>query len=228
MIGFSNIFSDPEIDMLFGDHAHIKEQQRIQSRKVLKELASAHLRSSERCSLQEIYDVLIRRGFDEQNLELVTCDIRDRLIIKIGTETFHIKHRMFPNQRDLQEISISVNDHEIDTSIPAASTPESIADLIQAIYDWIPEYCTIKENILAEEQQKKIARKIALDLLKRSVGDRLTEKGYDFEISGSEIYDNAQVKISVCKAFSMDLKVNLMEDFLDKILEVVDSLPDNR
>jgi hypothetical protein len=93
---------------------------------------------------------------------------------------------------------------------------------------WIPEYLMIEERMLAEEKQRKLACGIALDLLKKRLGQILDDKGYEHNVIWREYEDRAKIRITVSEIFQISLEVNLLEDFLGQVTQIVESLPENR
>ena len=74
--------------------------------------------------------------------------------------------------------------------------------------------------------QKQKVRDLAIDLLKRNIGAILEEKGYKYVIYPSHT-NKASLIITFSDVFKMTLEVDLMEDFLDQVRRIVESLPTN-
>ena len=105
------------------------------------------------------------------------------------------------------------------------STPESIAEFLLSLLDWIPEYMQIDEKLKAEMKQEEMALQIAFDLLDRVVCPMLDQKGYDYNLDTMVNRNKASFRIKISKALMITFEVDLLQDFLDQVVKYVESLP---
>ena len=105
------------------------------------------------------------------------------------------------------------------------STPESIAEFLLSLLDWIPEYMQIDEKLKAEMKQEEMALQIAYDLLERVVSPMLDQKGYDYNLDTMVNRNKASFRIKISEALMITFEVDLLQDFLDQVVKYVESLP---
>lgn len=195
--------------------------------KAIRKLIKKHLQSGDvRCTLKEVHDALIEKGVDPNMMSHQTNDFRDILEVKAHNALITLGIPLFPRNKG-KSIDFSVNCNEIHELLDLYSTPESIADYLIAISDWLPEYMSIEERLMAEEKQRRMACDIALDLLKKTMGEKLSKKGYQHEIFHWEGNDDASLKITYGDSIRMTFEVNLLNDFLSDLTGIIDSLPVN-
>ena len=206
--------------------SRISEAERIHARKTLKRLAREKLQNGGDTVLKEVYEQLTYRGVSEKAMGHKTSDKRDSLSITFGDETFIFNQTLFRKNKRRSDISFHVKNTKIEYTIPASSTPESIADFISAVLGYMPEYMSVKETVIVEEEQRKIARQLGVDLLKKNICSILTSKGYMNDLLWSEHNDDAQIRVAISKGFSIKLDINLSELFFEDVARFVESLPE--
>jgi hypothetical protein len=205
----------------------IKEEERRHSIDALKRHAGEKLCKGPETSLKAIYENLLSKGICETDIEFTSTEIRDILTIKFGQHVFNLSFILFPKGNGNRDFLFSVKDTEISKYIQTNNTPDSIADFILAVNGYMPEYCSIKEAVIVREKQKIVARGIALDLIHKNICARLSEKGYETVVNGSEYYDKANVTIPASKDININIDVNLLsEDLYQQIKKLVDALPE--
>lgn len=205
----------------------IKQEQRRQADKALKRFSRKHIRTGEGdCTLAQVRDALIDRGVAPGCCEHSVNDFRDDLHVNIRDVRYNLNIPLFPQKRSGRTIKFDALQNELHHRFEIQTAPEGIAEFILAVSEWIPEYYDIEERMMAEEKQRKMACDIALDALKTTIGQKLAAKGYAYDIMPD--YDNkASLRIIVSDIFNMTFVVNLLEDFLEQVSGVVDSLPVN-
>ena len=210
-----------------GLEKRVKEEQRRQSIDTLRRLAEENFRPGDDTSIKAIYDALIDRDIDKTSITQTSSQIRDILNIKLEKHEFSISYIVFPKGNGRKEFSFSVAQTEISQYIPLNNTPESIADFILAVRDYLPEYCEIEKKVMVREKQNRIARELAMDLLQKNICNIAVEKGYESDVIGSIYNDNAQVMIHVSNAIKIKIDVNLLdEDMFNQITKLVKALPE--
>ena len=205
----------------------IKAQQRIQSEQALKKFIRKHVSGCGiSCSLAEVRDALIRKGVREERLTHDINDLREHMEMRSGDTVLELYHPLFPKDKS-ETIRFTVSKIMLSNPIEAKSAPEGVADFILAVEEWLPEYYMIEEQILAAEKQRTLACDIALDLLRRTIGEKLEQKGYKYDLRRIRNTGKANIQIRISKILNMSFEIDLMGDFLDQITGIIDSLPVN-
>lgn len=203
----------------------IQEEQNKARKKALKKFNTELIRPGVQCRLAEIRDDLMFKGISQEKMYYMINDFREELVVKLDNGIFNLTIPLFPKTKRGRWISLTVRSCEVDTTLPTSSSPESIADFILAIEQWIPEYMAIEERVTTEEKQRKMAYDIAYDVFSRTILEMLKEKGYSCETVHLG-YDNlVSVNIRVSEVFSINLQVNLLEDFIVQVSKIVQALP---
>lgn len=229
MIIASSNFPDPfEFgDFSFSTSRRIREEQYECSKKAIKTLTKKHIQNGEvLCTLAQLQEELISRGVRADSCKYQKNDFAERLDVNLAGTDFNISIPLFPKQDPEKGIKMMVGKGVVHENLDSYVTPKSAADFILGVSEWLPEYYDIEIRIQQEEMQKQKVRDLAIDLLKRNIGAILEEKGYKYVVYAN--YSNkASLIITFSDIFTMTLEVNLMEDFLDQVRRVVESLPAN-
>lgn len=229
MILTSSIFPDPfeSDDFSFSASSRIRVEQHECSKKAIKELSKKYIQKGEvLCTLVQLREKLISRGVCAERCKYQKNDFAERLDVTLADTDFNITIPLFPKQDPKKGIKLIVGKGVVHEILDSYVTPESAADFILGIYEWLPEYYGIELRIQEEEMQKQKVRNLALDLLKRNIGAILEEKGYKYDVY-PPYRNKASIIITLSDVFKMTLEVNLMEDFLNQVRRVVESLPAN-
>ena len=214
-------------DFSFSTSRRIREEQYECSKKAIKALTKKHIQNGEvLCTLAQLQEELISRGVRADSCKYEKNDFAERLDVNLAGTDFNISIPLFPKQDPEKGIKLMVGKGVVHEILDSYVTPKSAADFILGVSEWLPEYYDIEIRIRQEEMQKQKVRDLAIDLLKRNIGAILEEKGYKYEVYA--LYSNkASLIITFSDIFRMTLEVNLMEDFLDQVRRVVESLPAN-
>ena len=178
--------------------------------------------------MAEVRDALISKGVSQDRITHSATEYLDHLEVKINGVTFKLDIPLFPKKRKGRSIRFASIEHHFHQELELKSVPEGVADFILAVADWVPEYLMIEERITNEEKQRKLACEIALDLLKKTLGKMLDDKGYEQNVIWRDHENRASIKIIVSEIFQISLEINLMEDFLGQVTRIVEALPDNK
>ena len=215
-------------DFYFNIPHKIRKEKRECSEKAIHKLTSKHIQKGEElCTLAKVQEALIIKGVCGDNCHYLRNDFTELLEVNLAATDFILKIPLFPKQNPQRGITLTVDNAELHKNIDSYATPESVADFILGMSEWLPEYYAIDVRIHAEEMRKQTIRDLAVDLLKRNIGAILEEKGYEYIVSSSGITNKASLTITFSKVFQMTLEIDLMEDFLDQVKRVVESLPAN-
>ena len=207
----------------------IIEEQYKQSVKTLRAFAAIHtIKRDEECTMAEVRDALISKGVSQDRITHSATEYLDHLEVKINGVTFKLDIPLFPKKRKGRSIRFASIEHHFHQELELKSVPEGVADFILAVADWVPEYLMIEERITNEEKQRKLACEIALDLLKKTLGKMLDDKGYEHNVIWRDHENRASIKIIVSEIFQISLEINLIEDFLGQVTRIVEALPDNK
>ena len=206
----------------------IREEQYNCSKNAIKTLTDKHLHKAETlCTLDQVYNALISKGVNTDCCQYLKNDFSECLDINLDDTEFKLSIQLFPNRNPKKGITLIVSKVKLHETVDSYVTPEGLADFILGIYTWLPEYYEIEVRILEEELQKKTIRDMATDLLKRNIGGILEEKGYSYTVYSSAVKNKASLTITISDIFTMTLEIDLMEDFLNQVKRVVESLPVN-
>lgn len=125
----------------------------------------------------------------------------------------------------IRSIIFEIQPYKVNFRIDPNSTPESIADMIIAAIEWIPEYVKIDEDIKIEIKQAEMAREMSVDILKRVVGAILTAKGYEYKVYSRAHSNNAHLRITISNEFSLEMEITFNGNFLDQVVRYVEAMP---
>ena len=176
------------------------------------------------CELEYVKNLLLGRGVPEHNLEHHKNTIIDCLKIQCDGDYIEITRSIFPKGQS-GDIKVVGRAQNIYCTMRDRSTPESIAEFLLSLLDWIPEYMQIDEKLKAEMKQEEMAIQIAYDLLERVVSPMLDQKGYDYNLDTMVNRNKASFRIKISEALMITFEVDLLQDFLDQVVKYVESLP---
>ena len=176
------------------------------------------------CQLEDVKNLLIGRGVPEHKLEHHQNTIIDCLKIQCDGDYIEITRSIFPKGQS-GDIKVVGRAQNIYCTMRDRSTPESIAEFLLSLLDWIPEYMQIDEKLKAEMKQEEMALQIAYDLLERVVSPMLDQKGYDYNLDTMVNRNKASFRIKISEALMITFEVDLLQDFLDQVVKYVESLP---
>ena len=176
------------------------------------------------CQLEDVKNLLLGRGVPEHKLEHHQNTIIDCLKIQCDGDYIEITRSIFPKGQT-GDIKVVGRTQNIYCTMRDRSTPESIAEFLLSLLDWIPEYMQIDEKLKAEMKQEEMALQIAYDLLERVVSPMLDQKGYDYNLDTMVNRNKASFKIKISEALMITFEVDLLQDFLDQVVKYVESLP---
>ena len=176
------------------------------------------------CQLEDVKNLLLGRGVPEHKLEHHQNTIIDCLKIQCDGDYIEITRSIFPKGQS-GDIKVVGRAQNIYCTMRDRSTPESIAEFLLSLLDWIPEYMQIDEKLKAEMKQEEMALQIAYDLLERVVSPMLDQKGYDYNLDTMVNRNKASFRIKISEALMITFEVDLLQDFLDQVVKYVESLP---
>ena len=224
---FTSLFQDPFdlYDFGFTISHKIREEQRKNSEKAMKKLTKLIKKGEAICTLGQVQEVLISKGVSADKCQYHKNDFAEQLNVNLADTDFNLSIGLFPKDNRKQGISMTIAKANLHKTLDCDTTPESIADFILRIADWLPEYYAIEIRIQEEEMQKQTIFDLAIDLIKRNIGAILEEKGYKYSVSSSDLTNKASIRIIYSDIFKINLEVNLMEDFFNEVESVVKALP---
>lgn len=184
--------------------------------------------NQENYNLYDVKGALIERGVPDSGLNHHRNNIIDRLDVYYRNINFELSIPLFPKRNYAPACTVKVKSCNITEYIELTYTPESVAELILSVIEWLQEYDKIEIQLKQELKQEEIAKEISIDLLKRAAGDILDRKGYEYDVFTDRSSNIASLRIGFEGEFTMTFEVNLMENFIDKLTKVIESLPDNQ
>lgn len=219
MIIRKSLFRSPEDNT----YLVVRQKQREMSEDAFKTLSAKHLERTEKsCTLAQVKEAFGSRPCITTSYFI--NDFIENLTLTSGGVDFELTIAQFPKEKKNHAINLMVGKHLLHHSFTSKTTPEGMAELISALIEWFPEYLAIEEKVQQEEKQKMLACEIALDMLKRTIEPMLEEKGYTcFDITSFR--ETAQIRVQYDNSISMNIKVGLLEDFLDGAIRIIQSLP---
>lgn len=210
-------------------NSKIREEQDRQSKNAFTKFTNELVHKTEKaCTLAEVADALTGKGVGKDCIRHSLTNFQDYLEVTLKNVAYELSIPLFPKRKQGNGITFVAKEHSLRQYFDLDTDPEGVADFILAVSAWMPEYYGVKERIMAAEKQRKIACSLAADLLKRTVGPKLDEKGYEHDVTWYEHNTTARIQITINKNFHMSLEVELMEDFMEQVMRIVDSLPVNQ
>lgn len=190
----------------------------------LKSMSGKLVARERACNLLEVKDSLVSMGIPESEMEYSITNFNEHLNVNVNKVKLRLDIPLFPKRKKSQPISLQIPVLGRNYSVPRESTPESVANFLIDISKWIPEYEAYMEGLVAKQKQRELACDISMDILKKTIGEKLSEKGYRFDMyrmSGNK----ASMCIMMSDAVTLSLDVDLLGDFLEQTLVVAESLP---
>ncbi len=208
-INFNSHFSDFD----FSIQGKIFREKRALAENTFKKLTQEYVRSGGTdCRLADVKDSLIAKGIETSLLGYESNDFTEKLIARLDNIEYTLSRALFPKHKTTRSITFKTLDNELHRNLAGDATADSLADFLIAVHKWIPEYQAVEEKI-TEEEVRRI--KVILD-----------EKGYDFHISHESNKNIAKIRIDMNNGIRMNIDVDLMEDFLERLTQVVESMPE--
>lgn len=220
---FHPFFKDSD-DLDFQTKINIEREKHEAVNKTIRRLVQEHIKKGPLCSIAEIRDNIAGKNIRCRIMSYLCNDFIEEMKIVIDGTTFKLSRPLFPKREEPASIQVEVPKESIHQYINPETDVEGVVDFLTALAEWMPEYRMIEEKYREEERKKRIACDLAFDILKRCIGMKLEEKGYEYNISQST-YSSGILKIDGGKGFKMTMSVDLMEDFLEDLTKIVDSLP---
>ena len=212
----------------YSDHIYsqqLMERQRAASGEALRNFRASLVYCPECCQLGMVKNILVERGIPESCLNHLKNDIADRLVIHTNDYQIELNIPLFPKQKKPRECRVEVRSHDIHDNIKTQSTSESVVEYLQKLTNWLPEYEAIKEQLKQKQEQEKLAKNIALDILRRVAGKILDEKGYGYQINKDTYINKAILRINTAKTFTTTLEVDLLGNFHDDLVRQLEAMP---
>lgn len=208
-INFNSHFSDFD----FSIQGKIFREKRALAENTFKKLTQEYVRSGGTdCRLADVKDSLIAKGIETSLLGYESNDFTEKLIARLDNIEYTLSRALFPKHKTTRSITFKTLDNELHRNLAGDATADSLADFLIAVHKWIPEYQAVEEKI-TEEEVRRI--KVILE-----------EKGYDFHISHESNKNIAKIRIDMNNGIRMNIDVDLMEDFLERLTQVVESMPE--
>lgn len=208
-INFNSHFSDFD----FSIQGKIFREKRALAENTFKKLTQEYVRSGgTNCRLADVKDSLIAKGIETSLLGYESNDFTEKLIARLDNIEYTLSRALFPKHKTTRSITFKTLDNELHRNLAGDATADSLADFLIAVHKWIPEYQAVEEKI-TEEEVRRI--KVILE-----------EKGYDFHISHESNKNIAKIRIDMNNGIRMNIDVDLMEDFLERLTQVVESMPE--
>lgn len=201
-----------------------RRKEELISREVnmfLAESEEKFLQNSAQSSIAEVKQQLLDRGVYVSDMEYQICDFSETLRFSLGSYHFELSRALFPKKRD-HSILLTISEIIIWKRLEYSA--ENIADYVKAIIDWLPEYESIVAN--AEVELMKIQKicEIGMAFL-QTISDKLCRNGLDsYVLQSFKSEEYATFSISYGNGINCEYKINLLEDFQEKIVEITDRL----
>lgn len=177
----------------------------------------------ESSSLCDVRNALVSKGVDKDDLQCTSNNLNDYLYAWINGYVFHLEKPTFPKRRQTSIVIELKLEESIRWNVVSRSSCESIANFLIEFSLWAPSYTAYKSGLIAKNEQQKMICELGLDLLKRNIEPKLTEKVYTYYITNNSSI--AVLNIRISEEISFKVEVNLLGDFLEDLLELAASLP---
>ena len=179
------------------------------------------------CSLVDIEMLLLKKGINETDLSYSKTDFCEHLNAKIGNQDFSLNIALFPKKKHPDPISLVIEDLNRHEWLSRNSTPESVVKLMMDIAAWVPEYHAYIEELEAKEKQRELACRISMNLLEKTISKIIIDKGYEYEVYQTS-NGKASLRIQISEAVQIILEVDLLGDYLDRLMGITSLLPQKK
>ena len=212
-------------DLDFIISSKVSSRQMDLANKTIRSLMQENLKSGGHCSVADIRDAFLANETGAHIKNYLINDFIEEMDVEIKGVKFHVSIPLFPKRAESESVRFEIPKERISRHFKAETDPDSVVELLTAIASWMPEYYKVEDTIREEEKKKRIACDLAMDLLKRSIGGKLEEKRYTFFARHSYVNHRGTLEIDGGKGLRMIMHVDLLEDFLEDMTRIVDSLP---
>ena len=203
----------------------LRELQRTAREKAIRNFSPSLVSSNESCELVDVKNILVERGVADSTLSHHKNDFSEHLEIKTTDYLIELDLPLFPKREKPRGCKVNVTSIDFYHIIETRSTPESVAEFLLRLIDWIPEYKAIEEQFWQEQEQENLAKKIAFDLLKRASSKILDEKGYEYQVEDKTYFSKARLIINTGRALRTTIEVDLLDNFHDDLVRYLEALP---
>lgn len=218
-------FRDPDYEFDHIRSQKLRELQRVAREKAIRNFSLSLVSSNESCQLVDVKNILVEREVADSTLSHQKNDFSERLEIKTNDYLIELDLPLFPKRDKPRGCKVNVMSIDFHHIIETRSTPESVAEFLLKLIDWLPEYKAIEEQFRLEQEQEKLAMKIAFDLLKRLSSKILDEKGYEYQVEDETYFSKASLIINTGRAFRTTIEVDLLDNFHDDLVRYLEALP---
>ena len=220
---FHPFFNDiDELD--FQTKINIEREMHDAATKTIRRLVQEHIKTGPICSIADIRDSIVKRNIQSRIINYVCNDFTEEMNVVIDGTEFNLSRPLFPKRKEPASIQVQIPNESIHQYINPETEAEGVVDFLASLAGWMPEYRMIEERYREEQKKKRIACDLAFDILRRSIGKKLEDKGYQCKASQSP-YTSGTLRIDGGKGFKITMTVDLLEDFLEDMTKIVDSLP---
>ena len=209
----------------YEERSKVENEKRLQSTCQIKKLLSHIEEREELCTLAEVKSIIDSSDTGDICNNYIANDFTEEMDVTIDRTEFKLNIGLFPKSKRETGIQISVVDEKIHTTLNCRCKPESVVQFMRELAAWMPEYLMIELKWREELKKKELASDIAFDVLKRIIAEKLEEKGYVFRIENTHYQYRARIEIALVEGVDITVKINLLDEFLDEVTRIIDSLP---
>lgn len=197
--------------------------ERMISRRVksqLDDFKDKYLRNRDHPTLELVKNELISRGILESSISYQICDFSETLVIQQDQCRFDFTRALFPSYKS-KSIQLLIPKLQFWSTLDFKH--EEISDFVIAIVNWLPMYQTIIDDSEVQLRKIELICQVGMTFL-HSISERLTQKGINSYVTQNFDDETANMQIEYGDGISCKYKINLLDNFQEKILEITNRL----
>ncbi|MBO5815474.1 MAG: hypothetical protein J6R30_05105 [Bacteroidales bacterium] len=197
--------------------------ERIISRRVeayLDDIKDQYLTIHAHPTLEQVKKELLDRGIPESTISYQICDFSETLVIQYEDCRFDFTRALFPSYKS-KSVQLLIPRLKFWSTVDFSH--EEIADFVLAIINWLPIYKMIVDNAEVELKKIELICQVGMTFL-HSISERLRQKGINSYVTQNFDEETANMQIEYGNGISCKYKINLLDNFQEKILEITNRL----
>jgi len=197
--------------------------ERMISRRVeaqLDDFKDQFLTNRDYPTLELIKKELLNRGIPESTISYQICDFSETLVIQYEDCRFDFTRALFPSYKS-KSVQLLIPRLKFWSTLDFSH--EEIADFVLAIINWLPIHKMIVDNAEVELKKIELICQVGMTFL-QSISDKLSQKGFSCYVTRDFDNETAKLHIEYGNGISCKYKINLLDDFQEKILEITNRL----
>jgi hypothetical protein len=197
--------------------------ERIISKRVeahLDDLKDQYLTIHAHPTLEQVKKELLDLGIPESTISYQICDFSETLVIQYEDCRFDFTRALFPSYKS-KSVQLLIPRLKFWSTLDFSH--EEIADFVLAIINWLPIHKMIVDNAEVELKKIELICQVGMTFL-QSISDKLSQKGFSCYVTRDFDNETAKLHIEYGNGISCKYKINLLDNFQEKILEITNRL----